>query len=195
MMALGLALLLCAGSLLAYNQWDDCRAGQESESAAVTLAGAIRDREVETREHPVDQTPREEHQAEPVKTAELDGACYMGVLTIPKLERMLPVQSDWSAAKLKRAPCRYSGSLNQELVVAAHNYRKHFGGLSRLSQGDSVVFTDLEGRQRFYEVREVYTAAATDIEGMIHSGYDLTLFTCGYGGQTRITVRCQRVEG
>ena len=46
----------------------------------------------------------------------------------------------------------------------------------------------------FYEVREIYTVAATDIEGMINSGYDLSLFTCNYGGKARVTVRCERVE-
>jgi sortase A len=56
------------------------------------------------------------------------------------------------------------------------------------------VFTDLEGNQLFYEVREIYTVAATDIEGMINSGYDLSLFTCNYGGKARVTVRCDRVE-
>ena len=67
--------------------------------------------------------------------------------------------------------------------------------MTRLSQGDSVVFTDLEGRQYFYEVREICTTEAYDVEGMTHSGYDLTLFTCNYGGKARVTVRCQRVEG
>ena len=196
MMGLGLALLLGAGGLLAYNQWDDHRAGQESETAAVTLAQEIQTQNVEVQEVAVLQAPEDpEPQAELLKVAELDGAYYMGVLTIPNLDRLLPVQSDWSMAKLKRSPCRYSGSLDQELVIAAHNYRKHFGGLSSLAQGDNIVFTDLEGGQRVYEVREVYTTQATDIEGMVHSGYDLTLFTCNYNGQARVTVRCKLAEG
>ena len=129
------------------------------------------------------------------KVAELDGTYYMGVLTIPALEKILPVQSDWSEAKLKKSPCRYSGGLEEgELVIAGHNYKKHFSGLATLKHGDSIVFTDLEGNQMFYEVREIYTVAATDIEGMIDSGYDLSLFTCNYGGKARVTVRCSRVE-
>ena len=56
------------------------------------------------------------------------------------------------------------------------------------------MFTDLEGNQIFYEVREIYTVAATDIDGMVNSGYDLSLFTCNYGGKARVTVRCDRVE-
>ena len=191
LMLLGLILILGAAGLYGYNQWIDYQAGQQSEAAVITLVDEIQNQEVAIVEVE-DQGPSEEL----LKVAELDGAYYIGVLTIPALEKILPIQSDWSETKLKSTPCRYSGSIEEgELVIAGHNYKKHFTGLSKLAQGDSVVFTDLEGNQMFYEVREIYTVAATDIEGMIDSGYDLSLFTCNYGGKARVTVRCDRVEG
>ena len=190
LMLLGLILILGAAGLYGYNQWIDYQAGQQSEAAVITLVDEIQNQEVAIVEVE-DQGPSEEL----LKVAELDGAYYIGVLTIPALEKILPIQSDWSETKLKSTPCRYSGSIEDgELVIAGHNYKKHFTGLSKLAQGDSVVFTDLEGNQMFYEVREIYTIAATDIEGMIDSGYDLSLFTCNYGGKARVTVRCDRVE-
>jgi len=158
----------------------------------MTLVDEIEAHEVEIVEVPVESS---EPTAEMLKVAELDGAYYMGVVTIPSLEKILPVQSDWSMSKLERSPCRYSGSLTEgQLVIAGHNYRKHFTGLARMVPGESIVFTDLDGRQTFYEVKEVYTASATDIEGMINSKYDLTLFTCNYTGKARVTVRCNEVE-
>lgn len=193
LMVLGLVLILGAGGLLGYNQWVDHKAGELSDAAAVTLVEEIQSSRVEILE--VEDTAAEEEDAAALQVAELDGAYYMGVLTIPKLGRLLPVQSDWSMSKLQRSPCRYSGGLAEgELVIAAHNYKKHFGGLATLAQGDSIVFTDLEGNQTFYEVEEIYTVAATDIEGMVNSGYDLSLFTCNYGGKARVTVRCNRSE-
>ena len=195
LMVLGLALVLGAVGLLAYNQWDDQRAGQESEDTAIFLVQEIQAQEVEIVEVPVAVEEEEGGREELLKVAELDGTYYMGVLTIPSLERILPVQSDWSMSKLKRTPCRYSGGLEEgELVICAHNYRNHFGGVANLPIGESVIFTDLEGSQYFYEVREIHTTEATDIEGMVNSGYDLTLFTCTYGGKARITVRCEAVE-
>jgi len=189
---LGVVLLLGAAGLYGYNRMVDYRAGQESEAAGITLVEEIQANEVEILEVPEEEA---EEDAAILKVAELDGAYYMGVLTIPALEKILPVQSDWSMPQLQRSPCRYSGSLEEgELVIAGHNYQKHFSGLATLKQGDSIVFTDLEGNQLFYEVREIYTVAATDIEGMIDSGYDLSLFTCNYGGKARVTVRCSRVE-
>ena len=192
LMLSGIVLLLGARGLYGYNQWMDYQAGQESEEAVITLVEEIQNNDVVIVEVP---EAEEGPSAELMKVAELDGAYYMGVLTIPALEKILPIQSDWSMEKLKRTPCRYSGNIEEgELVIAGHNYKKHFTGLSRLAQGDSVVFTDLEGNQIFYEVREIYTVAATDIEGMVNSGYDLSLFTCNYGGKARVTVRCSRVE-
>lgn len=189
---LGVLLLMGAVGLYGYNQWVDYQAGVESETAVLTLVEEIQSREVVIQEVPQAEEGPSEAQ---LKVAELDGAYYMGVLTIPSLGKILPIQSDWSMSQLKRSPCRYSGSIAEgELVIAGHNYKKHFSGLATLKQGDSIVFTDLEGNQIFYEVREIYTVAATDIDGMVNSGYDLSLFTCNYGGKARVTVRCDRVE-
>ena len=189
---LGVLLLLGAAGLYGYNQWVDYQAGVESETAVLTLVEEIQSREVVIQE--VSQAEEGPSEAQ-LKVAELDGAYYMGVLTIPSLGKILPIQSDWSMSQLKRSPCRYSGSIAEgELVIAGHNYKKHFSGLATLKQGDSIVFTDLEGNQIFYEVREIYTVAAMDIDGMVNSGYDLSLFTCNYGGKARVTVRCDRVE-
>lgn len=197
-MVLGLLLILGAAGLFGYNMWLDSQASLESEQAAMTLADEIQNSDVTVLEMDVTdvgESEEEEPSEELLKVAELDGAYYMGVLTIPTLERILPVQSDWSMTKLKKSPCRYSGSLaDGEFVIAGHNYKKHFSGLANLAQGESIIFTDIEGNQTFYEVREIYTVQATDIEGMVNSGYDMSLFTCNYGGKARITVRCDKVD-
>ncbi len=194
MMTAGAVLLLCAALLLGYNQWDDYRAGRESQTVAAALIDEMGSRQASVTQMEVQSD--EEAQARQLSVLELDGAYYVGLLTIPTLDRTLPVQSDWSEEKLKHSPCRYSGSLEEgELVVAAHNYKNHFGGINRLSVGDSVIFTDLDEKQYFYEVQEISTVDAADIEGMTQSGYDLSLFTCNYDRSLRITVRCMRVYG
>lgn len=76
-----------------------------------------------------------------------DGAC-IGILEIPSLDLKLPVISKWSYPLLKKAPCRYSGSVYENnLVIAAHNYRSHFGRLKTLQNGSEVIFTDASGNQ------------------------------------------------
>lgn len=123
----------------------------------------------------------------------IDGNTYIGYLTIPALNLELPVMSKWNYKRLRIAPCRYTGSVQtDDLVIAAHNYARHFGSLSKLSEGDEVYFTDADGVLSIYEVVLVETLGPTDVIDMIDGEYDLTLFTCTYGGKSRVTVRCER---
>ena len=126
---------------------------------------------------------------------EISGSGYIGYVSIPELSLELPVMSEWSYPKLRKAPCRYSGSTKtDDLVILAHNYSRHFGKISKLSIGDEVIFTDMNGVVTHYSVVETDTLSPYAVEEMTAGDYDLTLFTCTYGGKSRITVRCDRAE-
>lgn len=122
---------------------------------------------------------------------EVDGQKYIGVLKIPVLSLELPVISEWSYPSLRIAPCRYAGSayLNS-MVIAAHNYYSHFGYLKDLSPGDEVTFTDVDGNIFRYEVSALEILSPFAVEEMTNGDWDLTLFTCTVGGQSRVTIRC-----
>ncbi len=120
---------------------------------------------------------------------------YIGILRIPTLNLELPVISQWSYPNLKIAPCRYSGSAYLDnMTIAAHNYRSHFGLLKNLSAGDEIIFIDMDGNRFDYEVVFVETLMPFAVEEIVDSGYDLSLFTCTFSGQARVTVRCNRVK-
>jgi len=128
-------------------------------------------------------------------TIKIDKERYIGILEIPKLGLELPVMSDWDYTRLRVAPCRYCGSVRgEDLVIMAHNYARHFGGLSSLSEGDSVTFTDMDGITTVYQVVAHDILQPTAVEEMTSGDFDLTLFTCTYGGRSRVTIRCGRVE-
>lgn len=179
---LGTALVLAALSLLLWNRWEDFQAGKDAGTALAQVA-----------EQTGDGT------ADPYSTEMtevlIDGYYYIGYLSLPTLGLELPVMSDWSYPQLRIAPCRYYGSTKTDnLVIAAHNYTRHFGNLQGLAVGDAVYFTDMDGVITTYQVAEVGILQPTDVEEMVGSDYALTLFTCTYGGKTRITVRCDRVQ-
>ena len=124
---------------------------------------------------------------------DVNGRDYIGVLSIPSLELELPVISQWDYPALKVAPCRYSGSLYQDnLIICAHNYASHFGKLKTLQPGDTVQFTDMDENVVTFRMVERETLGPTDVEGMEAGDWDLTLFTCTVGGQTRVTIRFER---
>ena len=128
-------------------------------------------------------------------TKEIDGETYIGVVEIPSLELSLPVMSDWSYPQLKKAPCRYVGSVySHDAVICGHNYDRHFGRLKELVPGDEVRFTDMDGNVFRYSVCAVEQLAKTAVEEMQTGDWDLTLFTCTKGGVMRVTVRCALEE-
>ena len=128
-------------------------------------------------------------------TVEVNGQECVGMIEIPALGLKLPVISEWSDAKLKKAPCRYSGSAYlKNMIIAGHNYRTHFSGIKRLNPGDSIVFTDADGNVFSYGVAEIETIGGYDIEKMEAGDWDLTLFTCTNKGKARAAVRCREIE-
>lgn len=184
LMTTGLLLLAAALCLAGYNVWDEQRA-----ASAVTEVLA----QVET-PAPTPEEPTPEYILYPemdMPTVEIDGHRYIGVVTIPALGLELPVMSQWSDQASRLAPCRYQGSAyTGDLIIAGHNYRSHFGSLKNLGVGDQVMFTDADGNVFRYTVAAVEVLGKTALEEMAAGDWALTLFTCTYGGQTRLTVRC-----
>lgn len=126
---------------------------------------------------------------------EMDGECYVGYVDIPALDLSLPVMASWSYPRLKISPCRYTGSVYyDDMVLMAHNYARHFGGLKNLTIGDEVRFTDGDGNVFVYQVAAMEILDPSQVEEMTESGWDLSLFTCTVGGERRVTVRCTRVS-
>ena len=124
----------------------------------------------------------------------IDGYGYIGYLSVPALDLDLPVMSEWDYDRLKIAPCRYYGSTKTDnLVIAAHNYKYHFGYLGNLLPGDTVIFTDMDAVVHSYTVTSVEQLLPTDVDKVKDTGDDLILYTCTYGGAKRIVVRCDLV--
>lgn len=185
---IGILLMVAGLCLFLWNQRDAYLAG----NAADEVLTAVKE-EIEDREGFLYEAPREDTE---LPAVEIDGYEYVGCVSVPTLDLELPVMAEWSYPRLKIAPCRYYGSAaGKDLVIAAHNYPRHFGNLSKLKEHDEVVFTDLNGTAYHYEVEVVDVLAPEALEEMTDTGYDLTLFTCTYGGASRVTVRCAMVAG
>ena len=180
LMILGAVLILAALSLVVYNCCQEAAAARAAEQILDRLE-TITGSQVHVAATPLPDVLPE---------TEIDGNRYIGYLRIPSLELELPVMADWSYPQLRVAPCRYYGDLRSGMVIAAHNYERHFGRIRQLQPSEEVYFVDMNGRAYRYEVAEVEALAPTAIEEMVSADWDMTLFTCTYGGKTRVTVRC-----
>lgn len=192
-MVLGTVLVLAALSLFLLNQWEDHRAEMSVEQILPQVIERIEADGDSSRDSEQTAAPEQYISDDSVmEEAEIDGYYYIGYLSIPSLGLDLPVMSEWDYTRLKIAPCHYFGSIGTgDLVIAAHNYTRHFRNLRKITTGDKVYFTDMKGQVCCYEVVVVEKLAPADVEKMTEGNYDLTLFTCTYGGESRVTVRCE----
>ena len=191
-MNLGLLLLAAALFLAAFNRRESYEAQQISMVVMEKMSDALWQTEASEPTAP-GETAENRSREMPVRT--IDGRDYIGVLTIPALDLELPVLSRWDNAGLKTAPCRYQGSVyDGSLIICAHNYSSHFGRLKDLREGDRVLFTDMDDHVYCYKMVGLETLNPTDHAQMEGGDWDLTLFTCTVGGQTRVTVRLERDE-
>lgn len=128
-------------------------------------------------------------------TAQISGSAYIGILNIPSLSISLPIADDWKNGDLDCTPCRYYGSAyTDDLVLLGHNYAAHFGALRELAPGDAVAFIDADGNEFFYSVCDTEILPPEAVGEMVSGDWDLTLFTCTVGGQSRLAVRCVRAD-
>ena len=195
---LGLVMIIGALGLTAYNIWDSNRAEQAANEISIALIEKIKD------DDSAMQVPMFDP-ATPMPTEVIDGIEYIGILEIPGLNLTLPVTKEWDYDLLKNAVCRFIGSYySDDLVICGHNYTKVFSPIKWIDIGEDVYLTTVDGMMIHYTVTNRETLEPTDVEAFISNihnsptstmDWDMTLFTCNIGGQTRCAVRCSRVDG
>ena len=189
---LGSALVLAAVCLYVYDRLEDARAGAQAASAVSQLRQSQSIAAVSEAERPADSAeslPTEDAESKSESASETPASSiereYLGL--------ELPVQTEWSKANLKVSPCRQCGSTaGGDLVIAAHNYKSHFGRLSSLSEGDEVRFTSQDGAEAVYTVERTAQVSPEEPEALREGGCPLVLYTCTPGGKARVVVYCRR---
>lgn len=195
----GFVLLLCALGLTAYNTAESDHAGRESEQIVQQLEKMPPLYNSEELQGDVPTPP--DYVLDPnmeMPEVEINGQFYIGTVKVPSVDIELPVISELTMYRLRIAPCRWLGSIySHDCIIAAHNYKTHFGPLARVELGDDVYFQDNDGNVFHYTVSALEEIPTKDTRAMIAGAtteWDLTLFTCTLGGRTRVTVRCSLVD-
>lgn len=177
-LALSLVLAMGAFGIFCHNVYSSYKAEKESEKIL---------EEWDDMDLKADSTSNDF-----VRTNQKDSYNY--ILEIPALDLTLPVNSEWTTKASESSPCRYKGSVSESnLIIAGHNYPSHFGSLGQLQLGDKVYVTDVQQKKHKYKVTDLEIIDGTAVDDMQSGDWDLTLFTCNYAGNKRITVRCQSV--
>ena len=125
----------------------------------------------------------------------VDGHVYIGIIKVPSQNLELPIIKEWNYDNLEIAPCRFTGSYkSKDLVIAGHNYKRHFSKLKNLQKGDEIIFVAANGKDYIYRVSLVEVLEPKQVEYLINkekeNEWDLSLFTCTKSGAGRYVVRC-----
>ena len=196
---LGACLVIFSIGLTMYNVRSDRDAGSESEEVIEELRGDI----PEHTDAPWDELAYIEpeipfYEINPemdMPEKEIDSRYYIGILYVDAFRLELPVLSELTYPGLRKSPCRYKGSVYQnDLIIAAHNYNSHFGKLKNLPVGSEIRFVDTDGNEFDYTAEAIEVINGKNVDAMDEGEWDLTLFTCTYGGAERVTVRCRLIE-
>ncbi|MBQ6386159.1 MAG: sortase [Lachnospiraceae bacterium] len=205
----GLISVIGAGGLFLYNYLDAKRAADASAEILRKLDEEMaKDNGTDEDQDPVDEIISDEARAKytqkAMPTETIDGQRYIGKLEIPSLGLTLPVMENWDYERLKISPCRYSGSYYyDDLVICAHNYARHFSPIKWIGIGVEVNFINVKDEVYRYKTSNIETVDPVSVDDMIKNthndkkskkDWDMTLFTCNTGGQTRCAVRCVRVD-
>lgn len=189
LIVVGLLLIAAALSLVVYNAWDSNRAARDSQEIVDALDA--------------DEDVSGDSSDGEMPTKNVDGYDYIGEIEIPLASIKLPVMAEWDYDRLRISPCRYTGSyLTDDLVICGHNYPAHFRVLLSIDVGADIYFDTVDGQRIHYLVANRETVQPTSIEHMVENDknsdtadeWDLTIFTCNLGGQTRCAVRCLRQD-
>ena len=189
---------MCAALFLSiYNIYESKRAKDSVTDISLTLKEAVDKNIIESMlEEPGVLDYERYHELE-MSTVEIDGELYIGFLEIPALNLSLPIMGgEWNEVKLKKSPCLYEGSVYlNNMVIAGHNYKSHFSGLKKLETGSEIYFIDAEGNMFSYQLAWTEIIDEYDVYKMLseQEEWDLTLFTCTYGGKQRYAFRCVKI--
>lgn len=195
-------MIAAALSLTAYNFWDSSHAGAVAQklvqslpiseivvpvnpSLHLAMIGAT-----DIPEMPA-EIPELDTAISEMATAQLSGLPCIGILEVPEYNLSLPIIQDYSLDNLQVAPCVYYGSyFTSDLVICGHNYTTHFGKLRDIPLGSDIFLTTVDGCVYHYMVDNIEVLGAYSITEMTEGDWDLTLFTCTTGGQSRCAIRC-----
>ena len=131
----------------------------------------------------------------------IDNMAYMGILRFEKSNMEILVLSKYKFEDLDISPCVFSGSYKDDtLVIAGHNYKRHFRCLTELEENDKVDLITCDGTIHEYYVINTELINPTDsvsakelVEKEEDDEWDMTLFTCNYNGNLRFVVRCKKI--
>ena len=141
------------------------------------------------------------------KQLEYKGYKVIGIVKIPKINIEYPIldigdiDPESAKAPMKISIIKYWGEgVNDygNLSIAGHNNKSGtmFGKTKKLSEGDIVELSDLEGKTIQYSIYNIFTTSPNDVNILLPRDEhvrEVTLITCTNGNKQRLILKAQEI--
>ncbi len=133
----------------------------------------------------------EEYSSADMPALQIDGRDIVGLISIPALNRELPLAAEWDKKTLISLPQRFSGSTyDSTLVIGGYDREGQLDCLKRLDIGNEVSVTDMTGAKFSYTVSVIERKKSLEND-VLEQDHDLTLFVRDSETMDYIIVRCK----
>lgn len=187
---LGLLCIMAALLLTGFNLFTDFYYGNKASTTVNEFVEIIQNETILEEEITI-----EDLKYQNLTSVEIDGNRYVGIIEMPTVDLVLPVLKDATQESLNIGPGVYVGTpYDINFVIGAHNRISFFNKILDLKIGDHVYFMDATRNIFEYEVARHDIIPPENVDEMIYSNYDLSLFTCNYSNTMRETIRLNKVS-
>ena len=102
---------------------------------------------------------------------------FVGVISIPKYNRTLPIGALWNNDILTKYPSVYLGTLyDGSLIISATDSKNQLDFMKTISEDDVVLISDMKGKKFSYIIDEIEITKDVSTEHLISDKHDLVIF-------------------
>ena len=169
----------------------------ETKAENITLDELIENSTPSVQEPEVEEPEIVEPEIEEPEKQYLAGYEVVGTINIPKTGIEYPILSEVTKKSLETSVAiLYGPGVNQEgnTVIVGHNYRnkRFFSNNDKLTNGDTVILTDVYGQTVTYAIYNMYYTSPADADYMLREVEpgvrEISLSTCNDDSSQRLII-------
>lgn len=134
-------------------------------------------------------------------TQKYKGFTVIGRIEIPKIKVDYLILDQATIPAMEASICKLDGvGVNEvgNIVLSGHNYKNgtFFSNNSKLSNGDKIYLTDLQGKKVTYTITKKYITTPEDFEYSVrdtHGKREVSLTTCTNDTKSRLIIWAEEV--
>lgn len=109
--------------------------------------------------------------------AEVNHENFVGIISIPKYNRTLPIGALWNNDILTKYPSVYLGTLyDGSLIISATDSKNQLDFMKTINEDDVILISDMKGKKFSYIIDEIEITKDVSTEHLISYEHDLVIF-------------------